>query len=318
MFGSTRPPAVTSARRFAAVRTACFACCYWAIAVFGAKSASADVVVLKSGGEVRGELVGEPDRGESVVIRTRSGASVEIARADVRSWEYRDAGREAFERRFDRTPATPDAWWELAEWALQNRLRSERTRALRELVKLDPKHEEAHLALGHKLDRGEWLTPMEWRRRNGLVLYGRRAVSPEEKALLEAADARDEAEKAWFRQVRQWSKALGDPSRAGSARAEIVQLTDPTAIPALQEFFSDSTDVRLRMLYVQTLGRMPATEPVRALAVQAMGDVDQLVRDEAIRGLAEETAPHDGPARAGAAQSLLRFVLSRRPPRSRH
>ncbi|QDT14365.1 HEAT repeat domain-containing protein [Alienimonas californiensis] len=294
MFGSTRPVVAALLLTAAAVSPA---------------PARADVVVLKAGGELRGEFVGDPTRGESFVIRTQTGATVRVERSEVRDWAYRDAGREAFERRFDRTPDDPDAWWALAEWALQNRLRPERDRALRKLLTFDPDHEEARLALGHRLDRGEWLTPAQWRGRNGLVLYGRRAVSPEEKALLEAADARDAAEKAWFRQARQWERALSDPARAGAARAEMVRVTDPTAIPAFRQFFAESSDSRVRMLYVQVLARMPETAPVPALAVQAMGDVDDLVREQAVRALAEETAPHDGPARAGAAQPLLRDGL---------
>ncbi|NNJ26158.1 HEAT repeat domain-containing protein [Alienimonas chondri] len=302
MFGSTRPPIEAFRPAIAGLAAAC-------AFVAGGGEATADVVVLKAGGEVRGEFIGEPDRGEAIAVRTSAGATIQVPRSEVREWTYRDAGQEAFARRFDRTPDDPDAWWELAEWALQNRLRSERERALKELLKFDPDHEEAHVALGHKLDGGDWLTPLEWRRRNGLVLYGRRAVSPEEKALLEAADAREEAERGWFRQARQWQRAFSDPSRAGGARAEMVRLTDPTAIPALRNFFADDKDVQVRTLYVQVLARMPETTPVAALATQAMGDVDQFVREQAVRGLAEETAPHDGPARAGAAQTLFRDGL---------
>ncbi|MFH5804743.1 HEAT repeat domain-containing protein [Alienimonas sp. DA493] len=293
MFGSTRPLVAALALIAAALPS----------------PASADVVVLKAGGEVRGEFVGDPSRGDAVAVRTHAGATVRVPRSEVREWAYRDAGREAFERRFDRTPDDPDAWWALAEWALENRLRPERDRALRELLKFDPDHEPARLALGHRLDHGDWLTPAQWRRRNGLVLYGRRAVSPEEKALLEAADAREAAEKQWFRQARLWQRALSDPERAGAARAEMVRVTDPTAIPALRQFFADVDDVHVRMLYVQVLSRMPETAPVPALAAQAMGDVDDLVREQAVRALAEETAPRDGPARAGAAQPLLRDGL---------
>ena len=302
MSGPTRPPAA------ALPRAAPIAAALWTAATLAAPAA-ADVVVLHAGGEVRGEFVGDPERDETLAVRTAGGATVHVPRDQVRAWAYRDAGREAFERRFDRTPDDPDAWWQLAEWALQNRLRPERERALRELLRFDPDHETARLALGHKLDRGDWLTPLQWRRRNGLVLYGRRVVSPEEKALLEAADARDAAQKGWFRQARLWERAFGDPARAGAARAEMVRVTDPDAIPALRKFFADAPDVRVRRLYVEVLARMPETAPVPALATQAVGDVDATVRELALRALAEETAPHAGPARAGAAGTLLRGGL---------
>lgn len=305
MFGSTRPALAPTRPSLTVVLG--LACALGA--TLAPAPAAADVVVLSGGGEVRGEFVGDPDAGDAVAVRTATGATIRVPRAEVRRWAYRDAGREAFERRFDRTPPDPDAWWELAEWALQNRLRPERERALRALVRLDPQHEDAHLALGHKRDRDEWLTPMEWRRRNGLVLYGRRAVTPEEKALLEAADARDEAQKEWFRQVRLWLRELNDPTRAGGARAELLRVDDPNAIPAMRQFLSDDSNSAVRMTYVETLSRMPETTPVAALVRQALGDVDDLIREQAIRALDEETAPRDGPARAGAAQNYLRESL---------
>ncbi len=299
MFGPTRPALLIFAAGCATV---------WST-LWSPPSASADVVVLNGGGEVRGEFVGDPDRGDALTVRTLGGATIRVPRTQVRSWDYRDAGREAFERRFDRTADDPDSWWALAEWALQNRLRPERDRALRALLRFDADHEPARLALGHKRDRGDWLTPLEWRRRKGLVMYGRRVVSPEEKALLEAADARDEAEKGWFRQARLWQRALSNPARAGAARAEMVRVVDPTAIPALSQFFADAPDARMRELYVQVLSRMPDTAPVPSLVTQATRDVDGAVRAQAVRALAEETAPLAGPARAGAAQTLLRDGL---------
>ena len=303
MSGSTRPPAAALPSRLAVWVVGWAAA--WLAGLATVPAAPADVVVLNGGGELRGEFVGRPDEGGSVAIRTRSGSTVRVPRDQVRRWAYRDPGREAFERRFDRTPPTAEAWWDLAEWALRNRLRPERERALRRLITLAPDHEAARLALGHKRDRGDWLTPTQWRRRNGLVLYGRRAVSPEEKALLERADARDASQQRWFRQARVWKRALEEPKRAGAARAEMVRLTDPDAIPALREFFADHPDPRVRTLYVQILSRLPGATPVAALATQAMGDVDDAVREQAVRALAEETAPRAGAARAGAAQQVL-------------
>ena len=178
-------------------------------------SAVADVATLKSGGEVRGEFVGDPRAGDVLTLRTAAGAVVSVRRADVRSWAYRDAAREAFERRFDRTPDDPAAWNDLAQWALENRLRSERRRALERVVQLDPYDEPARLSLGHKRDGNEWVTPAEWRRRRGLVLYDGRAVSPEERRLLRKADADDAARRGWYREVKLLVRNLSRPGGPG-------------------------------------------------------------------------------------------------------
>ena len=287
-----------------------FAAAALALAVpCAAGPARGDVVVLKAGGEVRGEFVGDPGRGGTIAVRTRSGAVTTVPRAAVRRWENRDAGREAFAFRYDRTPPTAEAFWDLGEWALARRLVPERERALRRVIELEPQHDGARRALRHKRDGGEWLSPARWRARRGLVLYGNRAVSPEEKALLTAADDREAAEAGWYAAVRLHHRALASRSRAGAGRAGLEKIDDPAAIPALRKFLSDDRSPAVRAVYVAVLSRLPGTTPVEALADQAMRDVDGQIRHLAVTALGGNTAPHSGPARAGAAQPLLRRGL---------
>ena len=282
-------------------------------------AARADVVVLKAGGEVRGDFVGDPRDGDAVTVRTRSGAEVAVPRAAIRGWDYRTPDREEFEYRFDRTAAAGDAggeggdadgadaaaaWWDLARWALARRLSGERRRALERVILAEPRHEDARKALGHVRDDGEWLSREQWRAKRGLVLYGGRAVSPEERDLLAAADAGDAARRAWYRDVRRWHRALSgrDADGAGPARAALASLTDPDAAEALRKFFADDPAPALRTLYVRTLARMEGVGPVPALADQAMRDVDGTVRRDAVAALAP-------PDRAEAALPLLRKGL---------
>ena len=293
-------------------------CLTAAVLTFAAAPAVADVVVLRGGGEVRGEFVGDPRQGDAIAVRTRSGAAVTVPRADVRDWAYRTPEREAFEARFDRTapPAGDEegegltdsalaaAWWDLAEWALARRLRGERERALLKVIEAQPRHEPARKALGHVRDDGEWMSRQEWRDRRGLVLYDNRAVSPEERDLLARADAADEASRGWYRDVRRWRKALSerDRARAGEAKAELERIDDPHAAEALQKYFADDRDPALRTFYVRVLNRLPGDAPVPALADQAMRDVDATVRREAVAALTP-------PDRREAAQPLLREGL---------
>ena len=277
----------------------------------GVPPAAADVVVLKTGGEVRGEFVGDPrDDDRPLVVRTAGGAEITVGRAAAASWAYRTPDREAFERRFDRTADglsgndAADAWWELGEWALARRLSDERRRALEEVIRHAPRHVPARKGLGHVKDDldGEWVSREEWRRKRGLVLYDGRAVSPEERALLAKADAGDAARRAWYRDVRRWHRDLRSPRKAGAARAELVKIDDPAAAEALRKFFADDPEAAVRSLMVTVLSRLPGDGPVPALADQAMRDVDAAVRGAAVAALAP-------PARRESAQPLLRGGL---------
>ena len=276
-------------------------------------AARADVVVLRTGGEVRGEFVGDPRADGPLTVRTLAGADVTVDRTDVRSWAYRTPKREEFERRYDRAGAgldgaplpddeAADAWWDLADWALARRMPAERDRALERVILHAPRHEPARKALGHVKDDGEWVTRAQWRARRGLVLHDGRAVSPEERALLEKADESDAARRAWYRDVRRWRRDLRDPRQAGAARAALANVRDPAAAEALRKFFADDADPGVRTLLVRTLARLPGEAPVPALADQAMRDVDKDVRREAVAALAPA-------GRRDAAARLLRGGL---------
>ena len=287
----------------------------------GVPAASADVVILKSGGEVRGEFVGDPrDEGRPLVVRTAGGAEVSVDRSAAATWAYRTPDREAFERRFDRTADglsgndAAEAWWDLAEWALARRLTTERRRALEEVIRVAPRHEPARQGLRHVKDDldGEWVSREQWRKKRGLVLYDGRAVSPEERALLAKADAGDAARRAWYRDVRRWHRDLRNPRKAGAARAELAKIDDPAAAEALRKFFADDAEVAVRSLMVTVLSRLPGDGPVPALADQAMRDVDAGVRRAAVAALAPaDRRESAGPLLRGGLRSEENMTVRR-------
>src|SRR5947209_7246605 len=83
------------------------------------RSGYADFVVLKSGGEIRGELQRNSNGAESSVavsVRTLTGAVVTVARDDVQSVTRRRLILEQYET-FRRLAASDiDSQWKLAEW----------------------------------------------------------------------------------------------------------------------------------------------------------------------------------------------------------
>src|SRR5258708_7275522 len=120
-----------------------------------ARAAQADYIMLRNGGEIRGELLSEssragaksksrPDRGEIVSIRMLSGALVAVGQGDVAAVVRRRMVVEEYETLRRAAPDTLEAQWDLAEWCRQKSLGKERETHLRAVVALDPENAAEH------------------------------------------------------------------------------------------------------------------------------------------------------------------------------
>lgn len=102
--------------------------------------ARADLVRLKSGGELRGRIVKAAD--ESVLtVETESGAEVTVAAAAVEFVTLRSATIEEYESRARRTLASVPDQLGLAEWCRQKGLTAQRLEHLERVIELEPDHE---------------------------------------------------------------------------------------------------------------------------------------------------------------------------------
>lgn len=250
----------------------------------------ADLIRLKNGGELRGELRDERGgAGERLTIRTLSGAVVAVDRADIEFLTRRPLRIEEYEARAKRTPPTVEAQWELAEWCRQNTLISQREQHLETIIELDPDHEKAHYALGHSLHDGQWMTRDELMTSRGYVKHKGRYVTPQELELLEKSEAELQAEREWYRKVRLWHGWLTRfPDRARDALVEFRRIRDPNAVAALQKYFSEEPDRQARALYVDILEHIPGDKSAAALVRQSLLDSDTDLRIAALEALAPD------------------------------
>lgn len=263
-------------------------------AALTAAPASADLVRLRSGGEVRGQLRAGHTRDPQVVIDTLTGGVVVVDRSEVEFTTIRSREVEEYETRAKAAANTVEARWELAEWCRRNRLRSQRAEQLEQLLLLDPDHAEAHKALGHVQFRGEWMTREAQMEQRGYVLHQGRYVTQQEYEQLTKSEAERTAEREWFSKVRAWVRfASGANERQRQEGiAELQQITDPAAVPALVTHMADHADPGIRRLMVASLSNIPGTRPVKPLVVRSLEDADPTIRDAALSGLdPEQYAP---------------------------
>ncbi|MFN0054651.1 MAG: HEAT repeat domain-containing protein [Planctomycetales bacterium] len=253
-----------------------------------------DVIHLKSGGELRGELLPQPAANgrppktepEQLTIRTLAGATVVVSRDDVEQVVRRRAVAEEHETLRRAAADTVDAHWELAEWCRQRGLLKERAVHLHRILELDPKHQLAHRGLGHVRHEGRWMTSEEMMLARGYVKHKGRFVLPQELELLQAEERESEAEKAWFKRIKMWRGWLDSDrvDRQARGRDELEGIRDADAVAALTRTFKNERREERRLLYVQVLSRIGGGRALEALAQQSLKDDSQSVREEAVRG----------------------------------
>lgn len=264
-----------------------------AVATLVVRPATADLVKLRSGGEIRGKLFDRLTRkkGEPVVVETLSGGIVAVEAAVVKFVARRPMKVEIYESRAKRTAKTVAAQWKLAEWCRSQRLRSQRKDHLRLILEIDTNHKRSRLALGYSKYDGTWMTRDEWNRSRGLVKYKGKYITPEELELIEKSNAELAREKEWYRKVRLWKNWLSgrySQRRQNLGVANLRGITDPDAVPALSKNFRDESKKTMRTFYVNLLARMKGIKPVAALVYQSLHDSDYEVRYAALNGISKE------------------------------
>jgi hypothetical protein len=245
-----------------------------------AGSTWADVFLLYSGGEVRGELVNREQSPRSTyVIKTASGGQVALDAAQVKKVEKQSA----IEARYDQTranyPDTVEGQWELAEWCRENKLSKLRRTHLQRIIELDPNHAAARRSLGYSNLQGRWITQEKLMAENGYVRYKGAWVLPQEVELKEQERKEKLAQTEWANRLKRWHTALGS-DKAEQALASIRAVNDPMAAPALARYLNNSrAEPRdLRLLYVESLGRLQEGAGMDALITVSLFDGDEEVR----------------------------------------
>lgn len=251
----------------------------------------ADLVRLKNGGELRGALRSEDRQDdEAVTVETLIGTLVSVRQDDVRFITRRSLNVEEYETRARRKPQTAEAQWELAEWCRQKGLTSQRESHLLRVTELDPKHEKAHLALGHTRQDGEWIDRDALMASRGYVKHKGRYITTQEMELIEKTQAELQAEREWHGKIRLWTNWLAGYSveRRQEGLAQLEQIREPNAVSAIARLMTDEPNRSLRELGVRILSRIDGPKPVKALVNISLSDVESDIRSAALAAIAPE------------------------------
>jgi hypothetical protein len=246
-----------------------------------ASPASAESFLLKSGGQIDGELL-NPRRNaaDPYEVKTAAGMRVSLARETVaKVVAVREAELE-YERLLPKVAHTAAGHWEMAEWCREHGLRSQREQQLQLVVSLEPDHEQAHLALGHSKLGGKWQKQEDYMKSQGYVKHEGQWRTRQD---VEIALAREEAEAEvikWRKQIKNiWLGWIGK-KREAEALTNLRQIRDPHAAPTLIEVLEQKgTSRELRMLIIDVLSELKGNPAEGTFVKLFMTDTDQGVRD---------------------------------------
>ena len=133
-------------------------------------AARADIIHLKTG-RIEGKIV---KRAEGrVTIRTPAGIETTVNEKDILGVEERKTPRDIYKAMADKIgKADAEGHYALAVWCRDHDLKNEMNAELTAVLKIDPDHEQARLALGHVRTDGGWLTREAAMREKGMVFVG--------------------------------------------------------------------------------------------------------------------------------------------------
>ncbi len=241
----------------------------------------ADVFVLSTQGEVRGQLVNRDESPRKrYIINTTSGGQLVLNADQVVQVRPQSVAEMKYDRYRVDCPDTPEGHWIMSEWCRNNKLYQERKEHLRRVIELDPNHAEARRGLGYSQIDGRWVTQEQVMLENGYVRSKQapgKWVLPQEEELLERREKVTRAQLEWHAKIKRWSTWLGT-DKGAEAVAGIKAIDDPFAVNALAKHMETESRQDVRMLYLHALGHINVPAALNILVGVSLYDRDDEIR----------------------------------------
>ena len=212
----------------------------------------ADLVELKNGGRVFGEIANASDKSaKSYEIVTDGGGRMSIPRAEVTAFFRKRPFRTSITAGPRPSDDTIDAHWGLAEWCKEQKLvdeyRAELNASSRDRSQL---RAGARWRLGHHKLSGGWQTRDEVMASRGLVLVRWQVHTQHHIELLNEAQAAKKVDADWNNQLDRWRRWLTGrrKDRSDQALREIRAIKDPAAAPAVIKLLAEEKNPSVKRL----------------------------------------------------------------------
>ncbi|MCP4194031.1 MAG: HEAT repeat domain-containing protein [Planctomycetaceae bacterium] len=251
-----------------------------------AADASADILVLRNGGRLEGEILKRTElRGEreatAYIVRLKTGVRLKIDGREVRKVVADSPAHSQYKKLLADMPNTAVGHWSMAEWCQQQNLRQQRTYHQQQVLQLDPNHEKARRSLGYTRFNGKWGKRDDRMRAQGYELFEGKYMLPQQIAIKKRNRNNDLAQKKWRRDLKTLRSQLNG-ARQAQAKEQFKTIKDPRAVMALQEMLKSEELAEVREIYVDALGHIKGPAAISALITSSLDDPDLEVRLRAV------------------------------------
>jgi hypothetical protein len=277
------------------------------------RSARADVILLRGGGQVEGKVVPDPGDKDKVQVWLLQGRKpLSFQKAKILEVIKKASPLDDYFVKQKKTAETAQAQYDLATWCEGNKLNDLARLHYEAALYIDRSFEPAHRKLGHVYHDGYWLTREELSAKQGLVMYKGRFVSTEEKAKREDEDKALVEKAGWVRRIKMLRQAIvsGSADRRREAEGQLMAIRQPEAVgPLLRVLGNDEPPQRI--LLAQVLAAMPVPEATAGLVKLILAEPLASVRGIVFDKLKERDDPTALPRLAKALSSSQIAVINR-------
>ncbi|MEX0819268.1 MAG: hypothetical protein WD070_06735 [Pirellulaceae bacterium] len=251
----------------------------------------ADNFVLRTGASVRGEWLNRDESSSGFyLVATEHGAIVKLERTRVVEVVRQSKAVAKYDRLAPTIADTAENHRKVAKWCRDNDLFEQCEQHLLRAIELDPDNEAARRELGYSEIGGQWVKKEAHLQRQGYVRYKGKWRLSQEIELAEQRQTEDLAKKDWYVKLSRWRSQLNNAGRQ-AALDNIRQVRDPLAIEAIGRLLQVERDRRMRLIYVEVLGKIPDNQASVALVEIALSDRDEEVYFACVDQLAKRKTP---------------------------
>jgi tetratricopeptide (TPR) repeat protein len=252
----------------------------------------ADEFKLKDGRTLVGQLEGAPKKdAQQWTVKLPSGTLVRFpsSQLEINGHVKTDERIEKYKQSLQNVEPTAESHSALAGWCKSNGLKEQSLAHYRRALDFNSDFAIARAGLGYTKDgSGRWVERDEFMTEGkGKVKINGKYVYPEVHAFNEAKKALQEKTKEWEVVIKRLQSAyLSKSSNSQKSLAELLQINDPFAVPALGKYLMDAKTPRdLKMQYVQMLSQFQLPEAVGALVQATLVEDDTQIRDACLDSL---------------------------------
>lgn len=262
-------------------------CCFWLFSSCLASLVCADVVELKNGGTLRGEVVRNTELPRSVMAVESPWGPIVIDKREIQKLVTESPSLSEYRRRAPAVSDSVESQLALAMWCRDHGLGDQLRQHLERVIDLDPNHQQARSLLGYQKIDGVWKTRDDLLAARGLIRFDGDFRTQQEIALIERRRTSEEVDLQWRRTLIQWRKQIDstDPETSRAAVESLSSLNDPMASKQLVRLLLNEKQHGIKLLMIRTAGQIDTRATVQTLARFSLEDNDPEIRASCLEQL---------------------------------